>query len=137
MLYGWGILFNGINWMFSAQSDTKMGYFGEIGSIQICSIIFYAIYGLSISVILKNFGAITRTLINTTAICFTAVFDVIYFGETISMLEATTFAVIFIAVYQHSILSKDYKPSEENFPPREKDISLGRDETVVPLVTAP
>jgi len=128
MLYGWGILFNGINWMFSVNSGSTVGYFGKVGSIQICSVVFYAIYGLSISIILKNFGAMTRTLINTTAICFTAILDVAFFGETISMLEGTTFAVIFIAVYQHSILSKDYKPEVPSL--------TKLDETEVPLVAS-
>lgn len=67
MLYIWGIFFNGINWLISI-SRTGVA-FGNVGFIQIFSMVFYAVYGLSISIILKRFGAITRTFINTAAIC--------------------------------------------------------------------
>jgi len=78
-----------------------MGFFGDIAAVQVSSMLFYAAYGVSISIILKNVGAIARTLINTIAICFTALLDVAFFGESISVLEGTTFAIIF----------KDYRPN--------------------------
>ena len=115
MLYVWGVLFNAVNWFASVipSSDSHGGppaVFGNVGGVQVFSMVFYAIYGLSISVILKRFGAITRTFINTAAICFTALIDVAFFGASISALELTTFGVIMLAVYVHTVLSKNYAP---------------------------
>lgn len=115
MLYVWGVIFNLVNWMLSVvpsaeQHGAPTPLFGAVGGIQIFSMVFYAIYGLSISVILKRFGAITRTFINTAAICFTALIDVAFFGASISVLELTTFGVIMLAVYLHTVLSKNYIP---------------------------
>ena len=76
MLYVWGVIFNGTNWILSAMPSAD--HHGPPTScsvmwgVQVFSMVFYAIYGLSISIILKRFGAITRTFINTAAICFTA-----------------------------------------------------------------
>lgn len=78
---------------------------------QVALIVFNAIYGLSISIILKRFGAITRTLISTLAIVCTAVLDYFIFSETINRIEMTSFVSIFIAIYLYSIVGKDYKPS--------------------------
>mmetsp|Transcript_11662 Transcript_11662/g.34723 ORF Transcript_11662/g.34723 Transcript_11662/m.34723 type:complete len:335 (+) Transcript_11662:173-1177(+) len=124
MLYVWGVLYNGLNWFFSLiPSSSATGpppaAFGQVGSMQVLSMVFYAVYGLSISIILKRFGAITRTFINTVSICFTALIDVTFFGSSITAIELTTFAVIFIAVYGHSILAKDYKPAA----PKSADVS--------------
>eukprot|EP00634_Sargassococcus_sp_CCMP2135_P009426 CAMPEP_0198645632 /NCGR_PEP_ID=MMETSP1467-20131203/1347_1 /TAXON_ID=1462469 /ORGANISM="unid. sp., Strain CCMP2135" /LENGTH=312 /DNA_ID=CAMNT_0044381125 /DNA_START=128 /DNA_END=1066 /DNA_ORIENTATION=+ len=104
LLYVWGVVFNGINWSTSIGRGAVA--FGEVGGIQIFSMIFYAVYGLSISVILKRFGAITRTFINTAAICCTALVDLYFFDASISVLESTTFVVIMIAVFLHTVLAK-------------------------------
>ena len=96
MLYVWGVIFNGTNWILSAMPSADhhgapVELFGDVGEVQI-SMVFYAIYGLSISIILKRFGAITRTFINTAAICFTALIDVLFFQARRSrLLELTTF----------------------------------------------
>jgi len=90
-----------------------MGFFGDIAAVQVSSMLFYAAYGVSISIILKNVGAIARTLINTIAICFTALLDVAFFGESINVLEGTTFAIIFILLRitdQIVLLKNRYKP---------------------------
>ena len=113
MLYVWGVIFNGANWLLSAVPSSEShgpppSLFGAIGGVQVFSMAFYAIYGLSISIILKRFGAITRTFINTAAICFTALIDVLFFGATITPLELTTFGVIMLAVYLHTVLGKNY-----------------------------
>ena len=114
-LYIWGVFFNGVNWFISmVPSSEQHGpapqWFGDIGGVQLFSMVFYAVYGLSISIILKRFGAITRTFINTVSICFTALIDVTFFGATVTPIELTTFAVIFISVFCHTVLSKNYHP---------------------------
>ena len=115
MLYVWGVLFNGVNWFASVvprpeHHGPPVPLFGAIGAVEVLSMVFYAVYGLSISIILKRFGAITRTFINTVAICCTAMIDVAFFGATVTVMELTTFAIIFIAVFCHSALSKNYVP---------------------------
>ncbi len=115
MLYVWGVIFNGTNWILSAMPSADhhgapVELFGDVGGVQVFSMVFYAIYGLSISIILKRFGAITRTFINTAAICFTALIDVLFFGAEITPLELTTFGVIMLAVYLHTVLARNYAP---------------------------
>mmetsp|Transcript_25856 Transcript_25856/g.86928 ORF Transcript_25856/g.86928 Transcript_25856/m.86928 type:complete len:352 (-) Transcript_25856:221-1276(-) len=116
MLYLWGVLFNCANWAFSvlnAPSDAPVAVFGNVGSKEVFSMVFYAAYGLSISVILKRFGAVTRTFINSSAICATALVDVLCFGESVTLLELTTFATIMIAVFIHSNLAQHYNPNDK------------------------
>uniref|UniRef100_A0A6T8ZAV5 EamA domain-containing protein n=1 Tax=Haptolina ericina TaxID=156174 RepID=A0A6T8ZAV5_9EUKA len=100
VLYGWGVAFNGINWF---QSMTSKPAIGILSFWPIVSIVFYAVYGLSISVIIKQFGSVTRTFINTAAICCTALLDFLVLGERITLLESTTFGIILIAIYIYSI----------------------------------
>merc|ERR1712070_532134 len=105
LLYGWGILFNGINW---AQSSVDRPAIGNLGFWPLASIAFNALYGLTISVIIKQFGSVTRTFVNTAAICFTALLDVAVLGEHLSLLECTTFATILIAIYLYSIPAPEF-----------------------------
>ena len=84
--------------------------FGEIGSVQLLSIAFFALYGLSISVVLKRFGAMARTFINAAAIVCNAALDITFFGDSISILEATCFLVILASIFLYSNLARDYKP---------------------------
>lgn len=105
-LYVWGVLFNGLNWSLSIHRGEPA--FGSFHFVQFFSILFYAVYGLSISIILKRFGAITRTFINTAAICCTAFVDVFFFGSHISIFEMTTFVVILMAVFAHTVIAKSY-----------------------------
>merc|ERR1740130_71199 len=84
VLYGWGVLFNGVNWGNSWRHEPM---YGSIEHWQVTSVIFYTIYGLSISVIIKEFGSLTRTFINTTAIMLTAMIDLIFFNAHLSLLE--------------------------------------------------
>ncbi|KAL1512131.1 hypothetical protein AB1Y20_005399 [Prymnesium parvum] len=105
LLYGWGILFNGINW---AQSVSNQPAIGQLSFWPCASILFNAVYGLTISVIIKQFGAVTRTFINTAAICVTAILDVALLGEHITLLEATTFGTILIAIYLYSIPAPEF-----------------------------
>merc|ERR1711937_1088022 len=90
MLYVWGVIFNGTNWILSAMPSADhhgapVELFGVVGGVQVFSMVFYAIYGLSISIILKRFGEITP-------------------------LELTTFGVIMLAVYLHTVLARNYAP---------------------------
>ena len=120
LLYVWGIVFNGVNWSTSIGRGADA--FGDIGQIQVFSMVFYAIYGLSISVILKRFGAIARTFINTAAICCTALVDVTFFGASISVLEMTTFLVIIIAVFLHTALARP--PLKADSPTNQDKVGL-------------
>ena len=107
VLYSWGVLFNGVNWSVSWASKPPIG---NLAFWPAASIAFFAVYGLSISVILKQFGSLTRTFLNTAAISLTAIFDVAVLGErAISLLEATTFALIFLAIYIYTILGAEFK----------------------------
>lgn len=117
MLYVWGVLYNGANWFMSvvprpSQHGAPVAPFGNLGKVEVFSMVFFAAYGLSISIILKRFGAITRTFVNTLAICCTALIDVVFFGATVTAVELTTFAIIFIAVFLHTILAKNYHPQK-------------------------
>jgi len=66
------------------------------------------VYGLSISVILKRFGSLTRTFISTVAIVLNAVLDTMFFGESLSVLELTTFLTIFAAIFLFTILGTSF-----------------------------
>lgn len=105
LLYSWGLLFNGVNWMQSMRTQSPIGF---LTFWPLTSIVFNAIYGLTISVILKRFGAVTRTFINTGAICVTAMLDVAFLGEHVTLLEATTFGSILIAIYLYSIPAPEF-----------------------------
>ena len=50
----------------------------------------------------------TRTFINTAAICFTALLDVAFLGERLSALELSTFGTILIAIYLYSIPAPEH-----------------------------
>ena len=99
VLYSWGICFNGFNWL---QSTTKQPAFGALGFYQVASIIFYATYGLSISVIIKEFGSVTRTFVNTAAICCTALLDYFVLGEKV------TAHYLFLLLTHHYVLLTTY-----------------------------
>ena len=101
VLYAWGVLFNGLNWLQTLIGGKPA--FGSLGFWPCASMVFYAVYGLSISVIIKQFGSVTRTFVNTAAICCTALLDFVVLGEKVSVLEGTTFAIILIAIYIYSI----------------------------------
>jgi len=106
VLYAWGLAFNAANWAWSARAQPA---FGAMGGWQLASIAFYAVFGLTISAIIKHFGSLARTFINTAAICLTAVLDVTMFGETITVLQATAFAIIFIAVCLYSTVAPEVR----------------------------
>jgi hypothetical protein len=97
ILYTWGVLMNGANWFVSVQSAPAgtVEWFGAgFGGAAFSLCVFNAIYGLSISVILKRFGSITRTFISTVAIVLNAVLDTLFFSEKITLLEMSTFLTI-------------------------------------------
>lgn len=58
-LYAFGVFFNLINWIMSVNGMTGSNpWFGEMGWRPVATIVFFAFYGLTISLILKQFGAI-------------------------------------------------------------------------------
>mmetsp|Transcript_15804 Transcript_15804/g.21283 ORF Transcript_15804/g.21283 Transcript_15804/m.21283 type:complete len:194 (+) Transcript_15804:588-1169(+) len=112
LLYFWGSIMNGINWLMSLNFSSDEGHntelLGEFHAVQAMSVVFFAVYGLSISIILKRFGAITRTVIQTVAVIVTALIDLMLFKEEITMRQVTSFVTIVVAVFMSSILAKDY-----------------------------
>eukprot|EP00756_Hemistasia_phaeocysticola_P001971 Hpha_TRINITY_DN11364_c0_g2::TRINITY_DN11364_c0_g2_i1::g.63052::m.63052/K15272/SLC35A1_2_3; solute carrier family 35 (UDP-sugar transporter), member A1/2/3 len=112
-LYAWGVMMNAMNWCASVwglHSGKPEPWLGDFNRIQIISVIFFAAYGLSISAILKVFGAITRTLISCVAIVLTALIDYTWFRVNLSALQITTFITIFVSVFIYSVLAPDYAP---------------------------
>ena len=58
-LYMFGVVFNGLNWAMSIFGVTgSQPAFGQMGWAPVCAMFFYAVYGLTISLILKRFGAL-------------------------------------------------------------------------------
>ena len=110
ILYLWGIVFNGVNWLRSVTGPTPQAWFGDIGGIQVLAMAFYACYGLSISIILKNFGAITRTIIQTLAIFMTTGLDVLVFNEQVGFLEVSCFCTVLASTYLYSEVARHYHP---------------------------
>lgn len=118
LLYSWGVIFNGINWFYSVSSsratDKPVEWFGGgFGQAAVLLCVFNAIYGLSISVILKRFGSLPRTFISCMAIISNAFLDKIFFGETMSILVLTTFAIILGGIYLFTIVGEEYGKLEE------------------------
>eukprot|EP01052_Picozoa_sp_SAG31_P042197 SAG31_NODE_6626_length_1945_cov_12.028376_1_plen_365_part_00 len=52
-LYIYGVIFNGVNWMNSVGGGNRQPIFGDFGWRPMLSVLFYTVYGLSISVVLK------------------------------------------------------------------------------------
>jgi hypothetical protein len=71
-----------------------------MGWLPVAAMFFYALYGLTISVILKQFGAMTRTFINATAIVFNGLLDMLFFGTPLTLSDATCFSVILCSAYR-------------------------------------
>ena len=111
-LYGYGVVFNGINWGLSMGVTSDSSAFGELGYKPILAMLFYALYGLCISVILKRFGAMVRTFVNALAIVFNGLIDSSFFGSPITLSDMTCFSVILCATFLYGNLAKDYKPAE-------------------------
>lgn len=89
--------------------SSKVPWFGDFGPAALFLCIFSAVYGLSISVILKRFGSLTRTFISTVAIVLNALLDAAFFGESLSTLEVTTFLTIFAAIFLFTILGDEWE----------------------------
>jgi drug/metabolite transporter (DMT)-like permease len=108
LLYGWGIIFNGINWLYFSDVVSN-GWFGDgFGKSAALLCVYSAFYGLSISVILKRFGSITRTFISCGAIVTNAFLDYLYFKEDMTPLEVTTFAVILGSIFLFSVIGEEF-----------------------------
>lgn len=110
MLYSWGVLMNGFNWWVFTTSY-EVPWFGDFTPKVFFLCCFSAVYGLSISVILKRFGSLTRTFISTIAVVLNAILDTMFFGESLSVLEVTTFLVIFASIFLFTIMGDEW----ENF----------------------
>jgi hypothetical protein len=79
-----GVLLNGFNWWVYTTSYS-VPWFGEFTPKVFFLCCFSAVYGLSISVILKRFGSLTRTFISTVAVVLNAILDTMFFDETLSV----------------------------------------------------
>lgn len=144
LLYSWGVIFNGVNWVHSVVNSNavsadqpRVEWFGDgFGQSAALLCMFSALYGLSISVILKRFGSITRTFISCMAIISNAFLDMLFFKEEMTILEVTTFATILGAIFLYSVVGEDYdkladgnKASNESSELTEKiNVILGEEE---------
>jgi len=98
-LYAYGVVFNGINWLLSVRFMGQQYFFGEVTGLVVFEIVMFAVYGLTISVILKEFGAIVRTIVGAISIVCNGALDVFVFGSVIDVLDGTSYGVIMIAVH--------------------------------------
>ena len=112
-LYAYGVVFNGLNWFMSMGVTDDAEAFGDIGLKPILAMLFYALYGLCISVILKRFGAMVRTFVNALAIVCNGLLDATFFGSPITLSDVTCFSVILCATFLYGNLARDYKPENE------------------------
>ena len=113
-LYFFGIIFNGLNWGFSVWGITGSEHaFGNVRSPVLMAMLFYAIYGLTISFILKRFGALVRIFINALAILCNAAVDYVVFGIPITFSDVLCFAIIVCATLMYAYLAHDYRPVEK------------------------
>lgn len=112
ILYSWGVLMNGFNWWYSVEANGAE-WFGNFSGRAFFLCCFSAVYGLSISVILKRFGSLTRTFISTVAIVLNAILDTMFFGESLGVLEVTTFLTIFAAIFLFTILGDEWDKKEK------------------------
>jgi solute carrier family 35 (UDP-sugar transporter), member A1/2/3 len=112
-LYAFGIIYNGLNWGMSVVGVTgNEPVFGELGWRPVLAMVFYAVYGLTISFILKRFGALVRTFINAVAIVCNAAIDSVFFNSQVTVSDVTCFVVILSATVLYANLAQDYKPPQ-------------------------
>lgn len=111
-LYAYGVVFNGVNWAMSMGVTENSDAFGELGIKPILAMVFYALYGLCISVILKRFGAMVRTFVNALAIVCNGLLDASFFGSPVTLSDVTCFSVILCATFLYGNLAADYKPAD-------------------------
>jgi len=79
-----GVLLNGFNWWVFTTSY-EQPWFGDFTPKVLFLCCFSAVYGLSISVILKRFGSLTRTFISTIAVVLNAMLDTWFFSVELSV----------------------------------------------------
>ncbi|KAK3245526.1 hypothetical protein CYMTET_28754 [Cymbomonas tetramitiformis] len=109
-LYLAGVGFNGINWLLTVLVwKTEDEWLGKIDLSVVIAICFFAVYGLSISFVLKRFGALTRTLLGAVAIVLTGIWDY-FIGTTMDIIDVCTYATIIIAVYLYSEMGPKINP---------------------------
>jgi hypothetical protein len=103
-LYAYGVFFNGLNWARSIYIDENapLPAYGEITSSVVLLIVFTAIYGLTISAVLKSLGAMVRSILGVLAIAVTAFGEYLFFGTVPSLFTDTTFLVIIISAQAYS-----------------------------------
>lgn len=98
-LYMYGVLFNALNWARSIYVGEGAPHpaLGEISPAVILLVVFNAIYGLSISAVLKMLGAMVRSILGVLAIVVTAFGEYLFFGNYPGLFTDTTFIVIIVS----------------------------------------
>lgn len=105
-LYLYGVAFNAVNWFLSVHMMGEKEYYGEITGLVVFQVVMFAVYGLTISVILKEFGALVRTVIGALSIVLNGVLDVVVFNSTMDMLDITSFGVITLSVHLYGNVAR-------------------------------
>jgi len=104
-LYVTGVVFNAYNWYGSVDIwQTSTQWIGEWNSLCTAQVLFFTIYGLVISFILKRFGAMVRTIIGCLSLGILAFVDHFFLHERISVLETSTFVLVAVStmLYTHT-----------------------------------
>ena len=105
-LYIGGVMFNTISWMFAdAQASSRAGL-GILAVFQpsvLFLILLFVFHGLVVSVIIKKFGAIIRTIIGTLSIIVTAFVEYFLFGDVVwDSWSITSSLIMLMAVHIYS-----------------------------------
>ena len=101
-LYFYGVCFNGVNWGNSVLM-AGMPVFGVVSNQVILLILFSVMYGLCISAVLKEFGALVRSIIGYLAISLTVMIDFTVSGQRPSLLTFSAHVVILVASHLYDI----------------------------------
>ena len=105
-LYLTGVIFNLFNWYGSIHVWRSYPHLiGEWNYLCTWQIVFLTLYGLVISLVLKRFGAMARTISGCISLVVTAVADHFFFSEHISLIEGSTFILVIVAtvLYTHKM----------------------------------
>lgn len=105
-LYIGGVIFNLISWMFadvSTSSQTGFGIFGVIQPSVLFLIFLFVFHGLVVSLIIKKFGAIIRTILGTLSIIVTALVEYFLFGDVVwDSWSITSSIIMLLSVHIYS-----------------------------------
>ena len=104
-LYAYGVVFNALNWTRSIYLGEGAPHpaLGEVTLSVVLLVVFNAIYGLSISAVLKLLGAMVRSILGVLAIVVTAFGEYVFFGNVPGLFTDTTFLIIIISSQAYTL----------------------------------